>query len=44
MIDLKYILIIIFCVACVLDLWRHNRSGQNHRWRQENVWYLYRSN
>ena len=27
MIDLKYILIIILCVACVFDLWRHNRSG-----------------
>ena len=26
MIDLKYILIIILCVACVFDLWRHNRS------------------
>ena len=28
MIDLKYILIIILCVACVFDLWRHNRSGK----------------
>ena len=28
MIDLKCILIIILCVACVLDLWRHNRSGK----------------
>ena len=25
---LKYILIIILCVACVFDLWRHNRSGK----------------
>ena len=28
MIDLKYILIIILCVACVFDLWRHNSSGK----------------
>ena len=28
MIDLKYILIIILCVACVFNLWRHNRSGK----------------
>ena len=28
MIDLKYILIIILCVVCVFDLWRHNRSGK----------------
>lgn len=28
MIDLKYILIIILCVACVFSLWRHNRSGK----------------
>ena len=28
MIDLKYILIIILCIACVFDLWRHNRSGK----------------
>ena len=28
MIDLKYILILILCVACVFDLWRHNRSGK----------------
>ena len=28
MIYLKYILIIILCVACVFDLWRHNRSGK----------------
>ena len=28
MIDLKYILIIILCVACVFELWRHNRSGK----------------
>ena len=28
MIDLKYILIIILCVACIFDLWRHNRSGK----------------
>ena len=27
MIDLKYILIIILCVACVFDVWRRNRSG-----------------
>ena len=27
MIDLKYILIIILCVACVFDLWCRNRSG-----------------
>ena len=27
MIDLKYILIIILCIACVYDLWRSNRSG-----------------
>ena len=27
MIDLKYILIIILCIACVYDLWRRNRSG-----------------
>ena len=27
MIDLKYILIIILCVACVFDLWCHNRAG-----------------
>ena len=29
MIDLKYILIIILCVACVFDLWRHNRSAKS---------------
>ena len=28
MIDLKDILIIILCIACVFDLWRHNRSGK----------------
>lgn len=28
MIDLKYILIIILCIACVFDLWRQNRSGK----------------
>lgn len=28
MIDLKYMLIIILCVACVFDLWCHNRSGK----------------
>lgn len=28
MIDLKYILIIILCVACVFNLWRHNRSSK----------------
>ena len=27
MIYLKYILIIILCVACVFDVWRRNRSG-----------------
>ena len=27
MIGLKYIVIIILCIACVLDVWRRNRSG-----------------
>lgn len=27
MIDLKYILIIILCIACIFDLWCRNRSG-----------------
>lgn len=27
MIDLKYILIIIFCIACIFDLWQRNRAG-----------------
>lgn len=27
MIDLKYILIIILCIACVFDLWCRNRAG-----------------
>ncbi len=27
MIDLKYILIIIFCIACIFDLWQRNRAS-----------------
>ena len=26
--DLKFILIIIFCIACIFDLWQRNRSGK----------------
>lgn len=25
--DLKFILIIIFCIACIFDLWQRNRAG-----------------
>ena len=27
MIDFKYILIIILCIACIFDLWQRNRAG-----------------